>query len=65
MSIGDSKIVLARISWYEKMVQTYKTLSNAEREELHRWEALNKDKLPLHDWPGWQRYIGKIPQTVD
>lgn len=45
------------------MVGVYALLPQAEKDELHEWERTHLDgRVGTSDWPGWIKYIGKMPE---
>jgi hypothetical protein len=57
--------ILERVKWYEKMVETYKSLPDLERIELNNWDKEKSADQDVTDWPGWKKYIGPKPQNPD
>jgi len=51
-------------TWFEKMLATYRALSEEERQALEEWERTHLDgrSAGTSDWPGWEKYIGKRPE---
>lgn len=55
----------AILEWTGKMIETYKSMSDEEKQELAEWERTHVDgsgRVATSDWPGWERYIGKRPE---
>jgi hypothetical protein len=55
----------AVFTWSGKMVEAYKNLSKEEKQELEEWERTrvnSRDGIATSDWPGWEKYIGKMPE---
>lgn len=55
----------ALLAWFEKMVEAHKLLTEEEREELAEWDRTRVDgsgKVSTSDWPGWEKYVGKMPE---
>ena len=51
-------------SWYEKMMQAQKLLTEDEKRELAEWDRTRVDgsgKVGTSDWPGWEKHIGRKP----
>lgn len=54
----------ALFTWYEKMMQAQKLLTEEEKLELSEWDRTQVDgsgKVGTSDWPGWEKHIGKKP----
>jgi hypothetical protein len=53
------------LAWTQKMLDSYRTLDDAEKQELHDWEHAHVDgsgRVGTTDWPGWEKHIGKKPE---
>jgi hypothetical protein len=51
-------------AYFGMMVAVSKLLPPEEREDLERWdrEMVTGDAtFATSDWPGWEKYIGKMP----
>lgn len=47
------------------MMETYKSMSEEERQKLTEWEQAHVDgsgRVATSDWPGWEQLIGKKPE---
>ena len=60
-----NEIAMERYAWLTSMVGVFRAMPTEERKELLRWEKDNVDGHSVRtlDWPGWEKYIGKMPQT--
>lgn len=54
----------ALAQWFLAMMRCYhQQLSDAERADLHNWEA-SADFTSTDEWPGWAERIGPRPGQV-
>lgn len=52
-------------AYYGIMIAIYKLLPPEEREDLERWDSemvTGDGTFATSDWPGWEKYIGKMPK---
>ena len=50
--------------WHGMMLGCYAAMPEAERAELLAWEKIwvtGDGQRGTSDWPGWEKYIGKVP----
>ena len=53
------------IKYYEAMVQAARDMPREEMQALLEWERKHVDgsgTFCTSDWPGWEKYIGKMPK---
>jgi len=52
------------ISWANRMMEAYRSMSPQDRQVLADWEAENLDggSVATSDWPGWAKLVGRKPQ---
>jgi hypothetical protein len=61
MTIASAESLLARMNWYKKMVEAYKSLSEEQLIALEKWEKEKKPGQDITNWPGWEVLIGSRP----
>jgi hypothetical protein len=46
------------------MMGVYAALPEAKKKDLHKWDSthVNGHNVGTSDWPGWAKYIGKMPK---
>lgn len=55
--------VEGQIAWYERIVKAAMVMTDAEKEELAKWEAecvKGDGEVGTSDWPGWEAVVARI-----
>lgn len=59
---------LQLLKWYEQMTLCFqRELSAEERADLEQWDREYVDggaRVSTSDWPGWEKHIGKRPNSL-